>query len=168
MNPSNSGITTSTTTITSVAECIRCMFRTIVEIVVIARHNRDVQTERLFLRHNTYNSNNIIDDDDQYHYTSTGGVADSHAIFEVRTTTTGVHHDVIQEQQRRSLLIHHYLRVLNHDGANNITNESIYVSNETEKGSFTAGSIVSILLCLLIVVLFIWLGYCACWFSYGG
>jgi hypothetical protein len=128
---------------------------------VIAEHSHDdgalslihhVRAERLFLRHAHYS--NMIDG----RYTTSSRV-DSHTLLVSTTISSTTNH--------RSLLAHH-LRGLNQDSANNATNESVYVSSDTEKGALTAGTIISILLCILIVVLFIWLGYCACWFSHGG
>ena len=180
MNPC---LTAQTTKITSASDCIRCMFRSMVEIGVVTEHCHDddddddvdasslihdVKPGRMFLRHAYYS--NIIDH--QSRYTSAmsriraGSHMNSHTLLLATTITTSATTNHV-EHQHRSLLVQH-LRGLYYENLSNNTNESVYMSNESEKGASSVGAIISILLCILIVVIFLGLGYCACWFSYGG
>lgn len=147
-----------------------------VDIAVIAEYDRDDTTssltpntkpERLYLRHESYS--NIIDNESRYtssslSLVSTGSYEDIHSLFVATTTAATTNH---LEQEHRSLRIQH-LRGLGNGNANTTNDESVYLSDDTESESLNAGTIISILLCILIIVLFIWLGYCVCWFSYGG
>lgn len=169
----------------SISDCIRWVLRTMAELLFVSqrrKHDDDssllihnVKAERWFLRH-TYRSDTL-----NSHSFSTSSSTrstgsrwssvsymDSHTLLLSTTSITSTTTTKLgaPPHLHRSLLLIQPLRGLNNnDNSMENTNESIYLSNE---GTQNAGTIISILLCILIVVLFTWLGYCACWFSYGG
>ena len=117
--------------------------------VHIRRRHSDRPELRLFLHHDNHDPIFHHDDESQ-----------------ITTLSTTVTKDYgLQQQQQHPILFLQQLRGLQ---STDTTNSTSMFNPTDESRTFTAGMVVSILSCVVIVILFLWLGYCACWFGCGG
>ena len=133
----------------------------------------------LSLRENHCGDETFIHPSSRFAVISNMAISDAINRMMIRTVSVGAE-DYMRPQPHRRTSFTHHVRVrlaettdssdLSLSGTVNNTNDSEYFTDDGTggDGSFTAGTIVSLLLCVLIIVIFLWLGYCACWFSYGG
>jgi hypothetical protein len=153
---------------------IQCMFRAMVDIGVVTNRDDDSSfsmcigravARSMWLFHCRDNNH-----DDQSQFTSS-----SHVLRFTTSTTTNGH--VLQ--QHRAQVIQHvrglhysdtkYISDIRMSNITNDRNQSTYLSSDTiEIGANTVGTVVIIVACVLVVILFVWLGYCACWFGFDG
>ena len=154
------------------------------------RNNDNAAPKWLFLRH----EHNYLNNDPSSHFISSShtellqitapAVTTEYGLQHHRTLLIhhlrGLHHNI--DTTTTSTFMNDIRREVSTDTTNSSSSsatmsgitsdpdQSTYLSSDHdgEDGAFTVGMVISILACILIVILFLWLGYCACWFGFGG